>query len=103
MRADFFERFGFFARAGLLDPEECASLREEMAGAAAKVSTVAEGGTADEVDEGQRSSRFCPRTAYLRRALRQRRERRGCAGLIRRRRAHVLWPHGRRWSERGVA
>ena len=58
MRADFFQRFGFFARAGLLDPEECASLGEEMAGAAAKVSTVAEGDTADEVDEGQRSSKW---------------------------------------------
>jgi len=58
MKADFFERFGFFTESGLLDPEEAASLREEMAGAAAKVSTVAEGETADEVDEGQRSSKW---------------------------------------------
>jgi SM-20-related protein len=58
MRADFFNRFGFFSQEGLLDPEECASLREEMAGAAAKVSTVAEGETADEVDQGQRSSKW---------------------------------------------
>jgi SM-20-related protein len=58
MRADFFQRFGFFVREGLLDADESAGLREEMTAAAAKAATVAEGETADELDEGQRSSKW---------------------------------------------
>jgi SM-20-related protein len=58
MRADFFQRFGFFVREGLLDADESAGVREEMAAAAAKAATVAEGETADELDEGQRSSKW---------------------------------------------
>ena len=72
MKADFFERFGFFTESGLLDPEEAASLREEMAGAAAKVSTVAEGETADEVDEGQRSSKWAQVSDETRTRLQER-------------------------------
>ena len=72
MKADFFERFGFFTKSGLLDPEEAASLREEMAGAAAKVSTVAEGETADEVDEGQRSSKWAQVSDETRTRLQER-------------------------------
>ena len=72
MKADFFERFGFFTESGLLDPEEAASLREEMAGAAARVSTVAEGETADEVDEGQRSSKWAQVSDETRTRLQER-------------------------------
>jgi len=72
MKADFFERFGFFTESGLLDPEEAASLREEMAGAAARVSTVAEGETADEVDEGQRSSKWAQVSDQTRTRLQER-------------------------------
>jgi SM-20-related protein len=72
MRADFFERFGFFAQPGLLNPGECISLREEMASAAAKVSTVAEGDTADEVDEGQRSSKWAQLSQETRVRLQER-------------------------------
>jgi len=72
MKADFFERFGFFTEPGLLDPEEAASLREEMAGAAARVSTVAEGETADEVDEGQRSSKWAQVSDETRTRLQER-------------------------------
>jgi SM-20-related protein len=58
MQADFFQRFGFYVRAGLLGADEAAALRDEMATAAGKAATVAEGETSDEVDEGQRSSKW---------------------------------------------
>jgi SM-20-related protein len=72
VKADFFERFGFFTEPGLLDPVEAASLREEMASAAAKISTVAEGETADEVDEGQRSSKWAQVSDETRARLQER-------------------------------
>jgi SM-20-related protein len=58
MRADFFQRFGFFSRERLLEPSEAGRLREEMEAAASKAATVAEGETADELDERQRSSKW---------------------------------------------
>jgi SM-20-related protein len=58
MQAEFFERFGFFVRPGLLNAEEAERLRSEMAGSAGKAATVAEGETADELDEGQRSTKW---------------------------------------------
>jgi SM-20-related protein len=72
MRADFFKRFGFFAQSDVLSTEESSALREEMASAAAKVSTVAEGASADEVDEGQRSSKWAQVSDETRARLQER-------------------------------
>jgi SM-20-related protein len=72
MRADFFERFGFFAHERLLDAGECARLREEMADAVAKAATVAEGETAHEVDELQRSSKWAQVSEETRARLHER-------------------------------
>jgi SM-20-related protein len=58
MQPEFFERFGFFIRPGLLPGEEAERLRGEMARAAGKAATVAEGESGDELDEGQRSSKW---------------------------------------------
>jgi SM-20-related protein len=72
MRADFFQRFGFFAQEGLLDPDESVRLREEMADAVAKAATVAEGQTADELDERQRSSKWAQVSDETRARLQER-------------------------------
>jgi SM-20-related protein len=58
MQPEFFKRFGFFIRPGLLTGEEAERLRNEMASAAGKAATVAEGESGDELDEGQRSTKW---------------------------------------------
>jgi SM-20-related protein len=72
MRADFFQSFGFFAKESFLDADECARLRAEMTAAAAKAATVAEGETADALDERQRSSKWAQVSDETRARLQQR-------------------------------
>ena len=72
MQADFFECFGFFIRRALLVPEEAERLRAEMASAVGKAATVAEGETADELDERQRATKWAQVSDETRAALEER-------------------------------